>query len=104
MYRYGWVQCRCSCLIMRQGLVHPEQCIPYLITISTDPEPSVRVKANQQLSEHSSRYGHFVQVSHTLPHSNLRPLTPDPSQTTLMAGVKKSSMFQNLLFGVSIIE
>jgi cohesin loading factor subunit SCC2 len=67
-------------LIMRQGLVHPEQCVPYLITISTDPETSVRVKANQQLSEHSSRYGHFV-------------------QTTLMAGVKKSYAFHNLLFG-----
>ena len=38
------------------------QCIPYLITISTDLEPSVRVKANQQLTEHSGRYGHFVQV------------------------------------------
>ena len=49
-------------LIIRQGLVHPEQCIPYLITISTDPEPSIRIKANQHLSEHSSRYGHFVQV------------------------------------------
>ena len=49
-------------LIIRQGLVHPEQCVPYLITISTDPESSIRVKANQQLSEHSTRYGHFVQV------------------------------------------
>ena len=49
-------------LIIRQGLVHPEQCVPYLITISTDPESSIRVKANQHLSEHSSRYGHFVQV------------------------------------------
>lgn len=49
-------------LIIRQGLVHPEQCVPYLITISTDPETSVRVKANQQLTDHSSRYGHFVQV------------------------------------------
>ncbi|CAI8012871.1 Nipped-B-like protein [Geodia barretti] len=67
-------------LIIRQGLVHPEQCIPYLITISTDPESSIRIKANQHLSEHSSRYGHFV-------------------QTTLMAGVKKSYTFHRLLFG-----
>lgn len=64
---WGLVQVRLGAvqvllLIIRQGLVHPEQCVPYLITISTDPETSVRVKANQQLTEHSSRYGHFVQV------------------------------------------
>lgn len=61
-------------LIIRQGLVHPEQCIPYLITISTDPESSIRIKANQHLSEHSSRYGHFVQVLLTFE----RDLNSDP--------------------------
>lgn len=90
-------------LIIRQGLVHPEQCIPYLITISTDPESTVRIKANQQLTEHSSRYGHFVQVFVPLVEFNLWPLTSDLTQTTLMAGVKKSSMFHNLLYGVRAI-
>lgn len=67
-------------LILRQGLVHPAQCVPYLIAMSTDSEQTVKVKADQQLSDHSSRYGHFM-------------------QSQLMAGVKKSFKFQQVTAG-----
>ena len=39
--------------------------MPYLIAMSTDSEQTVKVKADQQLSDHSSRYGHFMQVHNT---------------------------------------
>eukprot|EP00731_Ephydatia_muelleri_P018474 Em0011g514a len=64
-------------LILRQGLVHPAQCVPYLIAMSTDPEAAIRIKAEQQLTEHSSKYGQIMQ-SH------------------LIAGVKRSYMFLRL--------
>ncbi|XP_065906128.1 nipped-B-like protein [Dysidea avara] len=65
-------------LILRQGLVHPAQCIPYLITMSTDSESSVRLKAEQLMNEIDSKYGTFM-------------------QTQLQAGVKKSYEFQKLI-------
>ena len=49
-------------LILRQGLVHPGQCVPHLITLSTDSEQQIRLKAEQQLTEYSSRFGGFMQV------------------------------------------
>ena len=52
-------------LILRQGLVHPGQCVPHLITLSTDSEQQIRLKAEQQLSEYSSRFGGFMQVKIT---------------------------------------
>ncbi|XP_078354070.1 nipped-B-like protein isoform X1 [Oculina patagonica] len=49
-------------LILRQGLVHPVQCVPYLIAIGTDEEQQMRVKSDQQLSEIDSKYSMFVQM------------------------------------------
>ncbi|XP_015761571.1 PREDICTED: nipped-B-like protein isoform X2 [Acropora digitifera] len=49
-------------LILRQGLVHPVQCVPYLIAIGTDDEPQMRVKSDQQLTEIDSKYSMFVQM------------------------------------------
>lgn len=45
-----------------QGLVHPGQCVPYLIAMSTDSEPAIKLKADQQLTECSNRFGGFMQV------------------------------------------
>ena len=39
------------------------QCVPYLISMSTDPDQSIKVKADQHLVDHTSRYGHLMQVS-----------------------------------------
>lgn len=38
-------------LTLNQGLIHPVQCVPYLIAMGTDPEPAMRNKADQQLVE-----------------------------------------------------
>ncbi|XP_025080871.1 nipped-B-like protein B isoform X1 [Pomacea canaliculata] len=49
-------------LILRQGLVHPVQCMPYLICMSTDPENMIRVKADQQLGEIEKKYPGFTHM------------------------------------------
>ncbi|XP_070563594.1 nipped-B-like protein A [Ptychodera flava] len=50
-------------LILRQGLVHPVQCVPYLVAIGTDfQEPSICVKADQQLSDIDSKYPGFIHM------------------------------------------
>ncbi|XP_076440937.1 nipped-B-like protein A isoform X2 [Babylonia areolata] len=49
-------------LILRQGLVHPVQCMPYLICMSTDPENVVRIKADQQLEEIEKKYPGFTHM------------------------------------------
>ena len=36
-------------LTLQQGLVHPVQCIPYLIAAASDPEASVHKEADQQV-------------------------------------------------------
>ena len=33
------------------------------MAMSTDTDPSVKAKADKQLSEHTSRYGHLMQVN-----------------------------------------
>ena len=74
---------RAVLLILRQGLVHPAQvrnaigygkwgvtvclahmlqCVPYLMAMSTDPDQTIKVKADQHLTDHTSRYGHLMQV------------------------------------------
>lgn len=75
--RFGALQA--VLLILRQGLVHPSQvnlsthlaqfilvvcfqCVPYLMAMSTDPDQTIKVKADQHLSDHTSRYGHLMQV------------------------------------------
>lgn len=40
------------------------QCVPYLIAMGTDPEPSMRNKADQQLVEIDKKYTGFIHVSH----------------------------------------
>lgn len=42
------------------------QCVPYLIAMGTDPEPSMRNKADQQLVEIDKKYAGFIHVC-TLP-------------------------------------
>lgn len=39
------------------------QCVPYLIAMGTDPEPSMRNKADQQLVEIDKKYTGFIHVS-----------------------------------------
>lgn len=39
------------------------QCVPYLIAIGTDPEATMRNKADQQLVEIDKKYTGFIHVS-----------------------------------------
>ncbi|KAJ8305636.1 hypothetical protein KUTeg_016181 [Tegillarca granosa] len=47
-------------LVLRQGLVHPVQCVPYLISMGTDCEQNIRVKADQQLMDIEKKYPGFI--------------------------------------------
>ena len=47
---------------LKQGLVHPVQCVPYLVTMGSDEESAIKVKADQMLSEIDSRYPGFIQM------------------------------------------
>ncbi|CAE1178724.1 SCC2 [Acanthosepion pharaonis] len=49
-------------LVLRQGLIHPVQCVPYLITMGTESDSSVRVKADQQLQEIDKKYPGFIHM------------------------------------------
>ncbi|XP_032230599.2 nipped-B-like protein B isoform X2 [Nematostella vectensis] len=49
-------------LILRQGLVHPVQCVPYLIAAGTDTEPQTCLKADQQITDINNKYSGFVQM------------------------------------------
>ncbi|XP_074525916.1 nipped-B-like protein A isoform X2 [Halichoeres trimaculatus] len=49
-------------LTLNQGLIHPVQCVPYLIAIGTDPEASMRNKADQQLVEIDKKYTGFIHM------------------------------------------
>lgn len=50
------------CLVLRQGLIHPVQCVPYLIAFCTDGDPQVRIKADQQLEEIEKKYPGFIHM------------------------------------------
>lgn len=39
------------------------QCVPYLIAMGTDPEPTMRNKSDQQLVEIDKKYTGFIHVS-----------------------------------------
>ena len=39
------------------------------MAMSTDTDPSVKAKADKQLSEHTSRYGHLMQVNLNVQYS-----------------------------------
>lgn len=49
-------------LVLRQGLVHPVQCVPYLISMGTDSEAVIRIKAEQQLQEIEKKYPGFIHM------------------------------------------
>ncbi|KAK9522830.1 hypothetical protein VZT92_019272 [Zoarces viviparus] len=49
-------------LTLNQGLIHPVQCVPYLIAMATDPEPSMRNKSDQQLLEIDKKYTGFIHM------------------------------------------
>ncbi|XP_040194405.1 nipped-B-like protein isoform X3 [Rana temporaria] len=49
-------------LTLNQGLIHPVQCVPYLIAVGTDPEPSMRNKSDQQLIEIDKKYTGFIHM------------------------------------------
>ena len=51
-------------LLMLKVLVLCFQCMPYLICMSTDPETSIRVKADQQMEEIEKKYPGFTHVSY----------------------------------------
>ena len=38
------------------------QCVPYLISMGSDTDPNIRVKADQQLAEIDKKYPGFIQV------------------------------------------
>ncbi|XP_064624377.1 nipped-B-like protein isoform X2 [Lineus longissimus] len=49
-------------LVLRQGLVHPVQCVPYLVAMGTDTDNTIRVKADQQLQEIDKKYPGFIHM------------------------------------------
>ncbi|TKS84457.1 Nipped-B-like protein [Collichthys lucidus] len=49
-------------LTLSQGLIHPVQCVPYLIAMGTDPEPTMKNKADQQLVEIDKKYIGFIHM------------------------------------------
>uniref|UniRef100_A0AAR2J617 Nipped-B protein n=1 Tax=Pygocentrus nattereri TaxID=42514 RepID=A0AAR2J617_PYGNA len=49
-------------LTLSQGLIHPVQCVPYLVAMGTDPEPTMRNKADQQLVEIDKKYTGFIHM------------------------------------------
>uniref|UniRef100_A0A8C2Q6V1 Nipped-B protein n=1 Tax=Cyprinus carpio TaxID=7962 RepID=A0A8C2Q6V1_CYPCA len=49
-------------LTLSQGLIHPVQCVPYLIAMGTDSEPTMRNKADQQLAEIDKKYTGFIHM------------------------------------------
>ena len=92
------------------------QCLPYMIAMSTDADPAIKIKADQQLSDHTGRYGHIAQViymdlggaSKLMFSRNLNAIQCVCggccfwfAQTHLMRGVKKSFEYQRLVSGVS---
>ena len=64
--------------------VHHSQCVPWLITMTTDQDSAISVKACQWISDLDSRYGGFT-------------------QNQLMSGAKNSFEFQRLLGHVSTV-
>ncbi|XP_053666825.1 nipped-B protein [Anopheles marshallii] len=49
-------------IVLRQGLVHPVQIVPYLICLSTDPEKEVAHSADRHLQEIDKQYPGFVNM------------------------------------------
>lgn len=51
--------------ILRQGLIHPVQTVPYLIAMQTDSDPNIRVKADTQLQEIDHKFPGFLTMRAT---------------------------------------
>ncbi|KAG7307609.1 hypothetical protein JYU34_007831 [Plutella xylostella] len=49
-------------LVLAQGLVHPVQIVPYLISMSTDPEVTVSHTADKHLQEIDKKYPGFIHM------------------------------------------
>ncbi|CAE1303158.1 SCC2 [Acanthosepion pharaonis] len=49
-------------IVLRQGLIHPVQCVPYLITMGTELDPNIRVKSDQQLQDIDKKYPGFIHM------------------------------------------
>jgi cohesin loading factor subunit SCC2 len=49
-------------IVLRQGLVHPVQIVPYLICLSTDPETEASHSADRHLQEIDKQYQGFVNM------------------------------------------
>ncbi|XP_065070069.1 nipped-B-like protein A isoform X2 [Rhopilema esculentum] len=49
-------------LILRQGLIHPAQCVPYLIAAGTDDDKMIRAKAEQALADIHKRHAAFIHM------------------------------------------
>ncbi|ELU12686.1 hypothetical protein CAPTEDRAFT_160616 [Capitella teleta] len=49
-------------LILGQGLVHPVQCVPYLISMGSDCDNQIRIKADDQLKDIDKKYPGFIQM------------------------------------------
>nr|XP_039272679.1 nipped-B-like protein A isoform X2 [Styela clava] len=47
-------------LTLNQGLVHPLQCVPFVIAMSTDSDPALFNKSEQLLGEISKKYSGFI--------------------------------------------
>ncbi|TNN05143.1 Nipped-B-like protein [Schistosoma japonicum] len=54
--------------ILRQGLVHPVQTVPYLIAMQSDIDPNIRIKADTQLQEIDIKFPGFLTCS---PNTNI---------------------------------
>ncbi|XP_010730782.2 nipped-B-like protein A isoform X2 [Larimichthys crocea] len=81
-------------LTLNQGLIHPVQCVPYLIAMGTDPEPSMRNKADQQLVEIDKKYTGFIHmkaVAGMKMSYNLQQSIEGPSQSrrTIIRGFRQ---------------
>ncbi|CAB1319300.1 unnamed protein product [Coregonus sp. 'balchen'] len=75
-------------LTLNQGLIHPVQCVPYLIAMGTDPEPSMRNKADQQLVEIDKKYTGFIHVQQAIMASRkgiIRGFRQDETTSALCA-------------------
>ncbi|KAK2155379.1 hypothetical protein NP493_2070g00011 [Ridgeia piscesae] len=59
--KMGDIQSGVITLILRQGLVHPVQIVPYLISMGTDSDSTIRAKADQQVQELDKKYPGFIQ-------------------------------------------
>lgn len=49
-------------IVLRQGLVHPITCVPYLIALETDPEEANSKLAHHLLMNMNEKYVNFCKI------------------------------------------